>query len=296
MTRTRDQTPSRAAIVQAQDVNEGNGIVVGRVFPQDGFRFMDPFLLLDHLGPAEVPKGSTTGFPPHPHRGFETITYVLEGELAHKDSEGHEDVIEAGDAQWMTAAGGIIHSEFPGPKLREAGGTMHAVQIWLNLAAMNKMARPRYQALKKEQIPRVELPGGAGTATIIGGKMFDERGPAERLTPATIAVLEIEPDGALLLPIKADWNTALYVIDGQLAVQGLEHQLIARQMLALGHEGGHGQDHLPIVAGPEGATLLFLSGSPLDEPVVSAGPFVMNTEDEIEQAFADYKAGTLGQY
>lgn len=291
MTRLHDKDPSRVALVQGQQVTEGNGINVRRIFPQNGFEILDPFLLLDHLGPAPVPAGDgSKGFPDHPHRGFETVTYVLKGELAHKDSAGHADVIGPGDAQWMTAGGGIVHSEFPGPALVESGGDLHAVQIWVNLAARNKMVPPRYQALKHTQIPRIELPGEAGTATIIGGSLLGEHGPAERLTPVTIAMLEFENDGACLLPLEDQWNTGLYVVDGALAVEGLDHQLITGQMLAL----GHGHANLALAAGPAGATVLLLTGAPIDESVARAGPFVMNTTAELEQAFDDYRSGKMG--
>lgn len=282
--------PHQVHVIPAHPATDGDGVALNRVFPQTGFEMMDPFLLLDHLGPMDIPAGATTGFPAHPHRGFETITYVFEGALAHKDSAGHEDVIAPGDAQWMTAAGGIVHSEFPAPDFVKTGGRFHAVQIWLNLPARDKMMPPRYQALKAESLPRMAIAGGAATATVLGGKLYDVVGPADRLTPVTIAIVEVEPNASLLLPIEEGWQCGLYLIDGKATLDGIDHDWQPGEMLAL----GVGFDFIPLTTGDEGARLLLMAGAPLNESVARAGPFVMNTNEELEQAFADYRAGRMG--
>jgi len=282
--------PHQVHIIPAHPATDGDGVALNRVFPQPGFDLMDPFLLLDHLGPMDLSPDSTAGFPEHPHRGFETITYVLDGALAHKDSAGNEDVIKAGDAQWMTAASGIVHSEYPAPDFVAKGGTFHALQIWLNLPARDKMMPPRYQALKSDQIPRVAIAGGAATATVLGGRLYDVIGPAACLTPVTIAILEVEPGASLLLPIEDGWQCGLYLFDGDATLDGIDHDWQAGEMVAL----GVGFDFIPLNAGDQGAKLLLMSGAPLNESVARAGPFVMNTNEELQQAFDDYRAGRLG--
>lgn len=250
---------------------------------------MSPFLMLDYAGPAEFPPTTDRkGVGSHPHRGFETVTIVYEGEVAHKDSTGQGGVIGPGDVQWMTAGSGILHEEFHSEGFAKHGGTLDMVQLWVNLPAKHKMTKPGYQAILNQQIPEIELKHGAGVARIIAGEFEGNTGPANTFTPMNVIDLKLKP-GALTIPVPEGWNTALIVLKG--AVEAGEGTVAKdAQMLMFSNPG---QDIEVNVL--EGTIALLLSGEPIDEPIIGYGPFVMNTKEEIAQAMHDFNSGSFGE-
>ena len=268
----------------------GDGFPVRSLFDYQGLgRQLSPFLMLDHAGPADfAPAARPRGVGQHPHRGFETVTLVYEGEVAHRDSTGQGGVIGPGDVQWMTAGAGILHEEFHSEAFTRQGGRLHMVQLWVNLPARDKMTPPGYQAILDAQIPRVPLSGGAGEARVIAGSFGAATGPARTFSPLQVIDLAIPADQTVQLPLHAGWNTALVVLAGQVRVDG--HTAGPAQLVVLSQEG----DALTLSAQTQVQALL-LSGQPLNEPIVGHGPFVMNTTQEIRQAILDFNSGRFGQ-
>ena len=275
----------------------GNGFPVRSLFSYDGLgRHLSPFLLLDHAAPTHFPPAvKPRGVGTHPHRGFETVTIVYQGEVAHRDSTGAGGTIGPGDVQWMTAAGGIVHEEFHSQAFTERGGTIEMVQLWVNLPAKDKMAAPGYQTLLDAQIPVVELPDEAGRVRVIAGR-FDGgaegtqgQGPARTFTPIDVWDIRLAQGRTARFAATPGHTLALVVLRGTVLVNG---ETVAREGQLLHFERDGTQ--VEIEANND-ATLLWLSGEPIDEPIVGHGPFVMNTEDEIRQAFEDFQAGRFGQ-
>jgi quercetin 2,3-dioxygenase len=258
-------------------------------FYQDLGRQMSPFLMLDYAGPAEF--ASTTerkGVGSHPHRGFETVTIVYEGEVAHKDSTGQGGIIGPGDVQWMTAGSGILHEEFHSEDFAKNGGTLNMVQLWVNLPAKLKMTKPGYQAILDKQIPMIDLKDGSGQARIIAGELDGHQGPARTFTPMHVIDLKLRK-GSTSLPAPEGWNASLVVLKG--AIEAGEG-VVAKdaQMLMFSNQG---QDIQVNVL--EDSIALLLGGEPIDEPIVGYGPFVMNTKEEIAQAMQDFNSGSFGR-
>ena len=249
---------------------------------------MSPFLMLDYAGPAEFsPTTERRGVGSHPHRGFETVTIVYEGEVAHKDSTGQGGVIGPGDVQWMTAGSGILHEEFHSEGFAKNGGTLEMVQLWVNLPAKLKMTKPGYQAILNQQIPSIELMQGIGVARIIAGDFDGQKGPAHTFTPIHVIDLKLK-QGKVTIPVPEGWNTSLIVLKGAIeAGDGIVAQ--DAQMLMFSHQG---QDIEVNVL--ENSIALLLSGEPIDEPIVGYGPFVMNTKEEIALAMQDFNSGSFG--
>ncbi len=275
-------------IITAHHQREGAGFVVRRPLPSVGFEQVDPFLLLDELGPIDYPPGRAVGAPDHPHRGFETVSYALEGEIEHEDSAGHRGVVKAGDVQWMTAAGGIVHSEMPSRRIMEHGGRVHGFQIWVNLPARLKMARPRYQEVPAAKIPIGESGDGKAKVKVIAGEALGASAVIETYTPIVYQDWTLQPGADVTVPLGADHRAMVYVFGG-VARLGDEASVVGDGQLALLDSG----DALRL-RGPEGgsaARLLLLAGVPLGEPVARYGPFVMNTQAELAQAISDYRAG-----
>jgi hypothetical protein len=251
---------------------------------------VSPFLLLDYAGPAEfAPAAAPRGVGVHPHRGFETVTIVYQGEVEHRDSTGNGGVIGPGDVQWMTAASGILHEEFHSRAFTRTGGTLEMVQLWVNLPAKDKNAEPGYQTLLERDIPVVELPDHAGTLRVIAGKHEGNRGPARTFTPINLWDLRLRQGGAISLNLPEGHTVSVVVLKGTVLVNGND---IAReaQFVLLDRNGGG----VTLEANSD-ASMLILSGEPIDEPVVMHGPFVMNTPDQIRQAMADFQSGRFGQ-
>jgi redox-sensitive bicupin YhaK (pirin superfamily) len=267
----------------------GDGFPVRTLFfYQDLGRQMSPFLMLDYAGPAEFPPTTERkGVGSHPHRGFETVTIVYEGEVAHKDSTGQGGVIGPGDVQWMTAGSGILHEEFHSEGFAKNGGTLEMVQLWVNLPAKLKMTKPGYQAILDQQIPTIELMQGAGVARVIAGDFDGHKGPAHTFTPIHVIDLKLK-QGKVTIPAPEGWNTSLIVLKGAIeAGDGIVAQ--DAQMLMFSHQG---QDIQVNVL--ENSIALLLSGEPIDEPIVGYGPFVMNTKEEIALAMQDFNSGSFG--
>lgn len=251
---------------------------------------ISPFLLLDYAGPTEfAPTDKRLGVGEHPHRGFETVTIVYEGEVEHRDSSGGGGRIGPGDVQWMTAASGLVHDEFHGREFAKRGGTFEMVQLWVNLPAKDKLASPGYQSILAEKIPVVDLGEGRGSLRVIAGEHAGSRGPARTFTPLHVWDIRLDSDQALDLAVPHGFNTALVVLRGPLRIND-EQVVESAQLAVFGPEG----DSIRIDAG-SGSRALLLSGEPIQEPIVGHGPFVMNTPQEIHQAIADYHAGNMGQ-
>jgi redox-sensitive bicupin YhaK (pirin superfamily) len=250
---------------------------------------MSPFLLLDYAPPAEFAPslGEPRGVGEHPHRGFETVTIAYQGEIEHRDSGGHHGRIGPGDVQWMTAAAGVVHEEKHGLEFTRKGGTMEMVQLWVNLPARLKMSPPAYQDILDRNIPKVPLPGGAGTARVIAGELAGVRGPARTFTPIDLWDLRLT-GGETELRLPAGHRTALLVLRGEVRLNGT-HTVEEAELAVVSREG----ERVSLQAEGE-ATVLLLSGEPIDEPVAGYGPFVMNTREEIRQAIRDFQEGRMG--
>lgn len=265
----------------------GDGFPVRSLFSYNTLgAHISPFLLLDYAGPHNFePTTQQRGVGEHPHRGFETVTIVYDGEVEHRDSAGNGGVIGPGDVQWMTAAGGIIHEEYHSPGFAKAGGPFRMVQLWVNLPAKDKMAPGGYQGILKADIPVVPLPGGAGKARIIAGDYRGTKGPAKTFTPINLWDLSLKADADLTLDLPKGHTALIVVLTGHVTVEENQHAGEAEVVL-LDREG----DEVRIHADGE-AKLLILTGEPIDEPIVGYGPFVMNSEAEIRQAIDDFNSG-----
>ncbi|MDM8350397.1 pirin family protein [Pseudomonas sp. sp1636] len=269
----------------------GDGFPVRSLFSYDNLgQHISPFLLLDYAGPHEfAPTEQRRGVGQHPHRGFETVTIVYQGELEHRDSTGSGGLIGPGDVQWMTAAAGILHEEFHSAAFSATGGTLEMVQLWVNLPARDKLAAPGYQTLLSQDIPLLPLAGDAGTLRLIAGQFAGQQGPAQTFTPIDVWDIRLNPGKPLRLPVAEGRSTALIVLRGTVQVNASQ-QVREAQMLLLDRAG----DELLLEADSQ-ALVLLLSGAPIDEPIVGYGPFVMNSQAEIDQALADLRSGSFGQ-
>ena len=269
----------------------GDGLPVRTLFSYDSMgKHISPFLLLDHAGPADfTPTDQRRGVGQHPHRGFETVTIVYDGEVEHRDSTGAGGTIGPGDVQWMTAAKGILHEEFHSAAFARSGGVMEMVQLWVNLPAKDKMADAGYQTIVDGDIPVLPLANDAGHLRLIAGEFAGTQGPARTFTPIDVWDLRLNAGKPVTLDLHVGRNTALVILRGTVLVNGEE---VARQgQLALFERDGR---QLSLEANDD-AKVLLLSGEPIDEPIVGHGPFVMNTEQEIHQAFVDFQSGKFGR-
>jgi redox-sensitive bicupin YhaK (pirin superfamily) len=260
--------------------SDGAGVKLNRVIGQPALPDLDPFLMLDEFG-SDDPTAYIAGFPDHPHRGFETVTYMLAGRMRHRDNKGNEGLLTAGSVQWMTAGRGIVHSEMP----EQDEGLMQGFQLWLNLPAKDKMTAPRYQDIAPERIPSVR-PAPGVVAKVIAGELAGVRGPVEAgATEPFYIDVALEAGAALEVPLAPEHNAFVYVYDGAAGV-GAPAQTLVRGRIGVLSPGDSVR-----LASAGGARLILVAGKPLREPVAKYGPFVMNTTDELHQAFADYQAG-----
>ncbi len=268
----------------------GNGFPVRSIFSyNDRAAEFSPFLLLDYAGPATfAPTTERKGVGEHPHRGFETVTIVYDGEVEHRDSTGGGGIIGPGDVQWMTAAGGLVHEEFHGPAFAKKGGAFEMVQLWVNLPAKDKLARPGYQGITSASIPRVALPGDAGSVRVIAGDYNGTKGPAHTFSPVNVWDVALNAGGRATFKVPAGYTTAIFVLRGGIRLAGGE--TVSEAEAAVLERAG---DEFTVEA-TANTTLLILNGEPFAEPVVGYGPFVMNTRREIEQAITDYQNGKMG--
>src|SRR5215831_19296316 len=263
-----------ARIVTAHRQREGAGFIVRRPFPTQGLDHVDPFLLLDEMGPVDYRPGEAVGAPDHPHRGFETITYMLEGQFEHEDSAGHKGVLRPGDVQWMTAGAGIVHSEMPSREIREKGGRVHGFQIWVNLPAKLKMTRPRYQEVSGAKIPQAASADGKARVRVVAGEALGASAVIDTYIPIVYQDWTLDAGADVAVALPKEQQAMVFVFEGSV----------------LG-----GGDAVRF-RGAEGAgRLLLLAGVPIKEPVARYGPFVMNTQAEIVQAVRDYQSGKMGE-
>ena len=266
----------------------GDGFPVLSLFSYHEGDAFDPFLLLDYAGPHEfAPSEAVRGVGEHPHRGFETVTIVYQGELEHRDSSGSHGMIGPGDVQWMTAASGVVHEEFHSERFSREGGTLEMVQLWVNLPAKDKLLPPHYQSLLNAQIPRVPLPDGAGSVRVIAGEFQGTRGPAKTFTPINIWDLQLAAIHAIELRLTEGHTALLVVQTGELQVN--DTPVKAVELVSFDRA-----DDLVRLWTDTDARVLVLTGEPIGEPVVGQGPFVMNTRAQIQQAIQDYQAGRMG--
>jgi redox-sensitive bicupin YhaK (pirin superfamily) len=282
-----------SGIVNSIETLEGGGFLVRRPFPKASFSEFDPFLLLDEMGPMEVAPGQAKGAPDHPHRGFETVTYLLSGDMEHKDSRGHAGRLRPGDVQWMTAGAGVVHSEMPSREFMRAGGRMHGFQLWVNLPQRDKMMKPRYQEISSSQIPKASSADGLVNVSVIAGEAMGQKAVIETRTPIIYLHYRIEPGGVATQQVPDDYQAFAYVVEGE-GLFGADGESAGDgQMIMFSQDGGKVRIENPSDAKVT-LELLLIAGVPLNEPVARYGPFVMNTDDEIRQAIEDYQLGRMG--
>ncbi|MBJ7220338.1 MULTISPECIES: pirin family protein [unclassified Brenneria] len=250
---------------------------------------IDPFLFLNHHGPQTYPPNNAgLPFGPHPHRGFETVTFILAGELSHLDSGGHESIIGAGGVQWMTAGSGLVHAEISPASFKQNGGLLEILQLWVNLPARLKMTKPAYIGLQKAQIPTIPADDGRVGVNLVSGDFAAATGPIASLTDVSLMTVGMKPDGKIALPAPQGHNVFLYTVRGNIAIDGVPAH--PQHLIELNDEG----NEVSITASTD-AVILYGHAKPLNEPVVAHGPFVMNTRDEISQAIRDYQSGAFGK-
>ena len=289
------QERSVISVTTAPSGLEGEGFPVRRAFAGVAQSHLDPFVHMDQMGEVEYQPGEPKGTPWHPHRGFETVTYMIDGTFQHQDSNGGGGLITNGDTQWMTAGAGILHIERPPEPLIASGGLFHGIQLWVNLPSRLKWSPPRYQDIRGGQVRLLGSSDGASLVRLIAGELAGQEGPGATHTPIVMVHATITPGSTLVLPWRRDFNALAYVLAGS-GVAGGAHPVRTGQLAVFGEGEGlrlaadsHQESRHPALE------VLVLGGQPIREPVAWYGPFVMNTEEELRQAFADYRAGRLGQ-
>ena len=290
------QTSIRSVLRVVESVRtfEGEGFMVHRPFPTPTLDFFDPFLLLDEMGPEDLGPRQAKGAPDHPHRGFETVTYVLEGRMEHKDSQGNSGKLGPGDVQWMTAGAGVVHSEMPEREFWEKGGRMHGFQLWVNLPRKDKMIKPRYQEIPSAGIPIAKSDDGRVAVKVIAGEALGTHAVIETRTPILYLHFTLEPGAEMTQPVPADYNVFAYVTGGR-GLFGADRQVAQEHQMVLFSNDGDSAYFSSPDASELPLNLLLIGGVPLKEPVARYGPFVMNTREEILQAFEDYQSGRMGR-
>ena len=270
---------------------EGEGFPVNRAFAEVTQQATDPFLMMDQMGAVDYGPGEPKGTPWHPHRGFETVTYMIDGTFQHRDSMGGGGLIKNGATQWMTAGGGILHIEVPPEELVMSGGLFHGVQIWVNLPKTLKMTEPRYQSIEADDVTLLTNADGGTLLRVIAGDIDEHHGPGSTHTPIALVHATVPAGGELTVPWRADFNALVYVLSGQGTV-GTKKAPIQRSQLAV---FGPGESITVGASGSGDFDVLLMGGLPIREPIAQYGPFVMNTRAEIEQAMRDYQQGRMGQ-
>jgi redox-sensitive bicupin YhaK (pirin superfamily) len=293
---TTDRPRRVTSITTAPRGLEGEGFPVRRAFAGIDIAELDPFVHMDQMGEIDYGPGEPKGTPWHPHRGFETVTYMMEGTFLHQDSIGGGGVIQNGATQWMTAGAGILHIERPPDALIDSGGLFHGVQLWVNLPAKLKMTTPRYQDIEAQSVSLLTNPNGDAIIRVIAGALGDADGPGVTHTPITITHVSLMPGAQLSLPWNAGYNALTYVLAGRGTV-GVDRTPLNEGQMAVHVDG----DYLVLSANEDQDSrtnafeVLILGGQPIREPVAAYGPFVMNTQAELQKAFEDYQQGRLGQ-
>jgi hypothetical protein len=286
-----ENTRTVRRVLPSVETLEGAGFLVHRPFPTSALDHFDPFLLLDEMGPMDLGPDQARGAPDHPHRGFETVTYLLAGRMEHGDSRGNRGKLGPGDVQWMTAGSGVVHSEMPDAAFAAKGGRMHGFQLWVNLPRKDKMMKPRYQEVPAASIPVGRSADGSVTARVIAGEALGARAVIDTRTPIAYFDVTLAPGAVLEQPLDSDFNAFAYVVEGAGVFGGDRTPARPHELVLFRNDGPTAR----LEAGA-GAPLraLVIAGRPLDEPVARAGPFVMNTRAEIVQAFEDFQQGRLG--
>jgi redox-sensitive bicupin YhaK (pirin superfamily) len=288
-TKTTTELRAAARVFTAPQAHDGDGVELRRAFPGTTLTDLDPFLLLDQMGPMEFKPGDTRGFPPHPHRGFETVTYLLSGEFEHRDSWGNHGLLRPGDVQWMTAGSGLVHSEMPAESLAREGGRLHGFQLWINLPRKDKMIPPRYQDTASARIPVARNADGTVTAKVVAGEALGIKGVIETRIPILYVHLTLQPGAEYTQEIPKSQNVFAFVIEGQGDLGGAR---VGENQVVVFDRGG---DEVEISnPGTRPLSLLLIAGEPIGEPVARYGPFVMNSRDELLQAVKDFQEGRMG--
>ncbi|WP_020392430.1 pirin family protein [Kribbella catacumbae] len=283
------------SVTSAPSGYEGEGFPVRRAFAGVDMRDLDPFIHMDQMGEVEYAPGEPKGTPWHPHRGFETVTYMLDGIMEHQDSQGGGGVISNGDTQWMTAGSGLLHIETPPEHLVLSGGLFHGIQLWVNLPKAQKWAAPKYQDIRGGDSALLSTPDGGALIRVIAGSVDGHDGPGSTNTPITLIHATVSPGAEMVLPWQPEYNALAYVLAGQGTV-GADHRPIRKGQLALFGPGDtiRTAAALSQPSAEPNLEVLILGGRPIREPIAMAGPFVMNTREEVIQAFEDFQAGKLG--
>jgi quercetin 2,3-dioxygenase len=284
---------SVSRIINSIETTEGEGFVVHRSFPNNGLLDIDPFLLLDEIGPKDIAPGEAKGAPDHPHRGFETVTYMLEGKFEHRDSQGHAGKLGPGDVQWMTAGSGVVHSEMPEKEFARIGGRLHGFQLWVNLPRQDKFSKPHYQEIPSSRIPTVT--NGDVTAKIIAGNALGTRAIIETRIPIIYVHFTLQPNARTVLAVPEEYNTFAYVVggQGQFGTNNNQKEVHRSQMVIFENNG----EQIEVKASRDTKfplDILLIGGTPINEPIARYGPFVMNTKEEVYQAIQDYRNGLMG--
>ena len=279
-----------ASTIHAIETLEGGGFLVRRPFPTERLALVDPFLLLDEMGPSDYGPGEAVGAPDHPHRGFETVTYMLDGSFQHKDSAGTAGILMPGAVRWMTAGAGVVHSEMPSEEVMRDGGRLHGFQLWVNLPAAEKMVPPRYQEYAAESVPVASNEEGVWVR-VIAGEALGVRAIIDTHTPITYLHFVLQPGAGHVQSVPADYNALAYVVDGKGRFSTDGGDVEDGDIAVFERDGGRVS---MTNTGSKPLSVLLLAGLPLNEPVARYGPFVMNTREEIVQAVQDYQAGLMG--
>jgi redox-sensitive bicupin YhaK (pirin superfamily) len=281
-------------VTKSNETPEGDGFVVHRSFPSESVRNLDPFLLLDEMGPLDLLPYESKGFPEHPHRGFVTVTYMLEGKFEHKDSQGNSGKLGPGDVQWMTAGSGLVHSEMPEKEFAKNGGRLHGFQLWINLRKTDKWIKPDYQDVPSTRIPQVSTPDGKVSARVIAGNYRDAKAVINTLTPILYLHFTLQPGGQVVQSVPENYSTFAYVIRGK-GLFGKDKTAVGEKNLIVFENDGDIISIRESDSAKSPLDVLLIAGMPLNEPIVQYGPFVMNTKEEIDKTLEDYRNGRIGQ-
>ncbi len=292
--KNNEKVRSILRIINSIETKEGGGFIVHRSFPNHTIREFDPFLLLDEMGPMDVKPNEAKGAPDHPHRGFETVTYMLSGSFEHRDSQGNSGKLSPGDVQWMTAGSGVVHSELPSKEFLRTGGKMHGFQLWVNLPKENKMMKPRYQDIPSKNIPTKINSEGSVRVKILAGKSMGEKAVIDTVIPILYLHFTLKPGSKVLQHVPVNYNTFAYAISGKGYFDFTKRAVQKGQVAIFNNDAEE-----VIIENPLDSEIsldvLLIGGKPIDEPITRYGPFVMNTKEEIYQAISDYQSGKMGK-
>lgn len=288
---TSENERTISEIITAITTTEGDGFQVNRPFPNYAIRDFDPFLLLDEMGPVNYAPNEAKGASPHPHRGFETVTYMIEGAFEHKDSQGNSGKLLPGDVQWMTAGSGVIHSELPEEEFAKKGGRFHGLQLWVNLPKKEKMIKPRYQEISSDNIPVAKTEDGSVQVKVIAGESMGTKAVIDTKIPIIYLHFILQPNTTFTQNIPQNYNAFAYVIKGN-ALFGSKKTLVKKNQAVFFDQKG---ERIVLSSNTDFAEVLIIAGMPINETVKRYGPFVMNTDEELQQAIQDYQNGKMGK-